>query len=358
MVKKLLSSLFVLLIVFAVQANPVTAGKVLMKLQSQFPSKLPVGGTSILYFVDQVDKISNGEVRMKFFEPGKLVPPAGVLDAVSKGQVDVGVCSSAYWAGKLPAAPLFLSAPFDLDAPGRLAWLLHGNGLKLWQEMYDSAGYNVKVLPMVVIPNESAGWFAKPISSLDDLKGLKIRYGGFAGDVMKKLGASVSFMPMGDVFPALEKGALDACEFSFPSVDAFLGFSKVVKYNYFPGWHQPSATIEVLINKDLWENKLSPHQQAVIEASALSTITWGMALGEAKQAAVLKDNVENKGVIIKTWSPEMLEAFRKTWEEVAGEQSAKDPFFKKAWEDLSAFSAEYELWLDTGYLPRNCNYAK
>lgn len=358
MAKRILSSLFVLLAVFAVQAAQVSAGKVLLKLQSQFPNNMPTGGPALLHFTDLVDTISNKAVRIKVYEAGKLVPPTGVLDAVSNGQVDAGYCSTAYWAGKLPAAPIFLNVPFGPEPPERMAWLYKGNGLKLWQEMYDTAGYKVKVLPILAYPAESAGWFARPIESVDDLKGLKIRYGGLAGEVMKKLGASVTMMPMGDVFPALEKGALDACEFSAPSVDAFLGFSKVVKYNYFPGWHQPPGTLELLINKEAWENKLDDSQRTLIETAAMATMLWGMAMGEAEQADVLMDNVQHKGVKNMTWSPELMAAYEQAWGEVAKEMSARDPFFKKVWDDLSAFRANYALWGEMGVLPRNCSQGK
>jgi len=354
MLKKSIILICVLAAAFALQADPVRAGKVMLKLQSHFPNNMPTAGPGLQRFAEVVATISDKNLRIKIFEVGKLVPPGGVLDAVSNGQVDAGYTTTAYWAGKLPAAPLFLNVPFGPEAPERIAWLYQGNGLKLWQEMYDSAGYNVKVLPVIAIPYESAGWFVEPVNSLEDLKGLKIRYGGFAGDVMKKLGASVTMMPMGDVFPALEKGALDACEFSAPSVDAFLGFSKVVKYNYFPGWHQPPSTLELLINKDVWEKKLTPAQRAIIETTAMANMIWSMADAEAAQAPVLIDNEQNKGVHNMTWSPEMLEAFRQAWEEVAKEQAEKDAFFKKAWEDLSAFRANYAIWGKMGYLPRNC----
>ena len=355
---KKLSTLFLMILMMAVLVpGPVHAKKMMIKLQSQFPDALPVIGESFIRFIENVQVMSGGEVNIKFYAPGKLVPPAGVLDAVSKNVVNAGFSSTAYWAGKIPASSIFLNVPFGPDATERVGWLMQGNGLKLWQEMYDTNGYNVKVLPIVLIPPESGGWFAKPIGSVDDFKGLAVRYGGYAGDVLKKYGASVSFMPMGDVFPALEKGLLDACEFSYPGLDAALGFSKVIKYNYFPGWHQPASTGELLINKDFWENKLNDQQRAIIETAVQANILWTLARGMATQADVLRDNAENKGVKNMTWPPEMIKAFEKGWKEVAAEYSAKDPFFKKVWEDLSAFRAKNVLWMEKGYLPTNCGAA-
>lgn len=353
MAKKRLRLLIGIIMMAVLASGPVQAKNVMLKLQSQFPDAIPVVGESFPRFIENVKVLSGGELNIKFYAPGKLVPPAGVLDAVSKKIVDAGISSSAYWAGKIPAASIFLNVPFGPDATEQMGWLMQGNGLKLWQEMYDTNGYNVKVIPIAAIPPES-GWFAKPIESVEDFKGLSVRYGGYAGDVLKKFGASVSFMAMGDVFPALEKGLLDACEFSYPGLDAALGFSKVVKYNYFPGWHQPGSTIELLINKDVWETKLSDTQRAIIETAAQANILWTLSRGVATQSDVLRDNAENKGVKNMTWSPEMIAAFEEAWAEVAAEYSAKDQFFKKVWDDLSAFRAKNALWMQKGYLHRNC----
>ena len=283
-----------------------------------------------------------------------LIPPEGVLEAVSKKIVDAGFSSPAYWAGKISAAPIFLNVPFGPDETERLSWLMEGNGLKLWQEMYDTNGYNVKVIPFSIIPPDTGGWFAKPIESVEDFKGLTVRFGGFSGDILRKFGASVLFMPMGDVFPALERGLLEACEFSYPELDAALGFSKVLKYNYFPGWHQPASTGELIINKKVWETKLNDQQRAILETAAQANIIWTQARGAATQAEIIRDNAETKGVKNMTWSPEMMAAFKKAWGELALEYSAKDPFFKKVWDDLSAFRAKNALWMQMGYLPRNC----
>lgn len=354
MAKKILR-LFIGIVMMAVlMPGPVLAKKVMIKLQSQFPAAMPVAGEAFVRFCDQIELLTSGEVKIKMYAPGKLVPPSGILDAVSNHVVDAGFSATAYWAGKMPAAPIFLNVPFGPEATERVGWLLEGNGTKLWQEMYDINGYQVKVIPIAIVPPETAGWFAKPITSPEDLKGLNFRIGGLAGDVMKKLGASVSFMSMGDIFPALEKGLLDACEFSYPSVDAMLGFSKVVKYNYFPGWHQPESSIELLINKTVWETKLTDTQRALFETVAHANILWSIARGKVTQSAVLIDNEQNKGVHNMIWSPEFLELFEKTWEEVAIEKSAQDPFFKKVWDDLSTFRAQNALWEEVGFLPRNC----
>jgi len=220
--------------------------------------------------------------------------------------------------------------------------------MDLYQEMYDTNGFDVKVLVCAMLPPETSGWFADEITSPEDLKDLKMRFFGLGGVIMGKLGVSVSVLPGGEIFPALEKGVIDATEYSLPSIDESQGFHKLVNYNYFPGWHQQATTHELIINKRVWEN-LSPTQQAQIETVCRSSIVHGIAYSESIQSAAVKRNQE-RGVQIKTWPPEMIELYRKTWEEVAAEESAKDPFFKKVWEDLTSFREDYATWADRAFL--------
>jgi TRAP-type mannitol/chloroaromatic compound transport system substrate-binding protein len=227
----------------------------------------------------------------------------------------------------------------------------YGNGRKLYQKMYDEAGYNVHVIPCGIIAPESSGWFAKPINSIDDLKGLKMRFYGLGGKAMQKLGASVSLIPGGEIFPALEKKAIDATEFSMPAIDARLGFYKVAKHNYFPGWHQQATLFELLINKDVW-NGLSDHQKMIIEMMCVAATADSFAYTEAIQGQVIKENVEQRGVTLHYWSEDMLASYKKAWEEVAAELSADSPMFKEAWEDLSSFRTDYRFWQSYGFLPR------
>jgi TRAP-type mannitol/chloroaromatic compound transport system substrate-binding protein len=222
-----LTGLAILGLVLAV--TPVMAKQ--YKLVSAFPSKLPIAGEGFLSFIERVKVLSAGEIDFKFYEPGKLVPAFAVLDTVSKGQVAAGFSASPYEAGKMPAAAIFLNVPFGPVGPERLAWLYQGGGLKLWQELYDAHGYNVKILPILQIPSESAGWFNKEIKTVADMKGMRMRIGGLGGATMTKLGASVSMIPFGDVPTALQTGALDGAEASFPTIDVAYGLPKILKIN-------------------------------------------------------------------------------------------------------------------------------
>lgn len=338
-------------VMFMVSATPALAGKVLLKVPVCFPTALPGLGSAAPWLAERIETLSNGEMKMKVYEPGKLVAPFEILDAVSKGKVNAGYSTAGYWQGKIPAASLFSAVPFGPEAGEYLAWLWYGDGMKLYQEMYDQAGYNVKVLVCSIIAPETSGWFAKPIESVADLKGMRMRFFGLGGQVMQKLGVSTSLLPGGEIFPALEKGAIDATEFSMPAIDQRLGLYKIVKFNYYPGWHQQATVFELLINKDVW-NKMSDHQKMVLEVGTRATVADQFAYTEAIQAPVIKENVEKRGVTNKYWSDEMLSTFKKTWEEVVAEQ-AKDPMFKKVYDNMSAFREEYKYWSAWGFLPRS-----
>ncbi|MGH1540158.1 MAG: TRAP transporter substrate-binding protein [Arenicella sp.] len=324
---------------------------VLLKTPIYYGSHLPGLGSSIKYVADNIATLSNGSVKMKMYEPGKLIGSKEILDAVSTGKVQAGFATPGNWTGKMPAAPLFSAIPFGPEAPEYLAWFLHGNGAKLHQELYDSAGLNVKTQMCGIIAPETSGWFPKEINGPGDLKGLKMRYFGLGALVMEKLGVSTVGLPGGEIFPALEKKAIDATEFSMPAIDKRIGVHKILKYNYFPGWHQQATTFELLINKDVW-NGMNDHQKAVIEHICKASTLNALAEGEALQAPVMLENVNKNGVTNKYWSEDMLALFKTKWDEVASEQSAKDPMFKKIYDDLNAFRASYDVWEANAFLPR------
>jgi len=337
---------------FAATSLPAAAAdKILLKTPIAFGSHLPALGTPIAWVADQLKLVSDGAIKMKIYEPGKLVSPPEILDAVSSGKVNSGYATAGYWQGKMPAAALFSAVPFGPEAGEYMAWLYYGNGMKLYQKMYDNAGYNVHVIPCAIISPETSGWFKKPIDKPEDLQGLNMRFFGLGAKVMEKLGVSTSLLPGSEIFPALEKGAIDATEFSTPSVDTRVGFHKIVKYNYFPGWHQQSTIFELLINKDVW-NKMSKGQQAAMDQVCKASMADSFAEGEAKQFSAMKENVEKRGVKIMQWNDTMLDAFQGAWDEVVTEQSAADSMFKKIWDDMSAFREDYKLWGQNAFLPR------
>ncbi|MEH6594816.1 MAG: TRAP transporter substrate-binding protein [Colwellia polaris] len=324
--------------------------KILLKTPIYYNSVLPSLGSTAKYLADNVQTLSGNSLKIKLYEPNKLVNPKEILDAVSTGKVQAGYATAGNWGGKIPAARLFSAVPFGPEAPEYLAWFYYGNGNKLHQELYDNNNLNVKVQVCGVLAPETSGWFKDEINSPKDLNGLKMRFFGLGALVMEKLGVSTVGLPGGEIFPAIEKGVIDATEFSMPVVDQRIGVKKLLKYNYFPGWHQQATIMELIINKDIWK-KMSDRQHSVIEHLCKSATLEAIALGEAVQAPVMKQNIKD-GVVNKYWSPEMLTTFKDKWDEVVVEQSAADPAFKKIHDDLAKFRKEYDLWESNAFLPR------
>jgi TRAP-type mannitol/chloroaromatic compound transport system substrate-binding protein len=343
--------IFLIIFVGSATAQENDEKKILLRAACAYPASLTGLGTAPGWIADRIDTLSGGSLKMKVYQPGKLVKTMEILGTVSGGKINAGFAASGYWVGTMPAAAFFTSVPFGPSPAEFLSWMYHGNGMKLYQEMYDKAGYNVKVFPCTLGPPETAGWYRKEINSVEDLKGLKMRFFGLGALVMQKLGVNVTSSTPGGVFSSLEKNVIDATEYSMPSVDAKAGFYKVAKYNYFPGWHQQSVILELLLNKDVWK-KMSPRQKMCIETLCQAATSDIFALSESLQGIALKENVEKHGVEMRYWSDEMLEKFKKAWLEVVKEQCAKDAFFKKVWDDLSAFRANYALWGAYGFLPR------
>ncbi|HCO92288.1 MAG TPA: C4-dicarboxylate ABC transporter, partial [Alphaproteobacteria bacterium] len=244
------------------------------------------------------------------------------------------------------ALQLFASVPFGPGAGEYLAWYYFGGGRQMFEEIY--ARHNIHGLVCGMIAPEASGWFREEIRSIEDLRGKKMRFFGLGAQVLEKLGVSTQLLASGDIFPALELGTIDATEFSMPAIDLDLGFHQAAKHYYFPGWHQQSTFFELMINKQAWE-ALDDTQRAQIETVCGDSVREGLAEGEYIQFAALQ-SLREKGVQIHRWPPEILTALSNAWDEVAAEQSAADPDFKRVWESLQAFRANYKEWRALGYL--------
>ena len=194
-----------------------------------------------------------------------LAPPLGTFDAVSSGKVEMAHSAAAYWVGRIPAAPFFTSIPFGLDAFGMRAWLTYGGGQQLWDKLYEP--YGVFSLQAGNTGIQMGGWYNKEINTAADLEGLKMRIPGLGGQVMTELGATVQVLPGGEIYQALETGAIDATEWVGPYDDRKMDFHKVTKYYYYPGWHEPGPTLESIVNKQAWES-LPEDLQMMIETAS------------------------------------------------------------------------------------------
>lgn len=327
-------------------AEQASGAPVTWRMASIYPSSVPIIGSTGARLTDLLREISAGSVDFQFYEPGILTPPLEIFDAISYGAIEAGWSTSGYWAGKEPALQLFSAVPFGPSAAEYLAWYDYGGGRAMFERLY--AKHNIFSLICGLTPPEASGWFKKEIKTVEDLQGLKIRFFGLGGQVLEKLGASPLLISGGEIYQALELGAIDASEYAMPAVDVRMGFHEVAGYYYFPGWHQQSTFFELMMNLDAW-NALSTTQQSQIEASCSTNIRVSLAEGEALQADALRQ-IRAKGVQIKIWPDPVLEALEEAWSEVAADLSAQDPAFKEAWDSLSDFRAAYKGWSDLGYI--------
>jgi TRAP-type mannitol/chloroaromatic compound transport system substrate-binding protein len=320
--------------------------KVRFNVQSSFASSLQILGPNAKHLVDTMKTISGGSIDARFFEPGAMVPPGQAFDAVASGSLDAAWATPGYWTGKDIAFAVYSTVPFGPDTGEYMAWMKFGGGEKMLQELY--AKYGIHSLICHVIAPEASGWFRNEIKTLEDLKGLKMRFFGLGANVMQKLGVATQLLQAGEIFQALQLGTIDATEFSMPAMDLSLGFYQVAKYYYFPGWHQQSTFGDLIINKAKWDT-FSATQKAQIQAACDSTTLRGIGLSEYAQAQAMQE-LKAKGVNFMTWNKEFLDAYRKGWQEVAKEQAEKSPEFKKAWDSLNAFRQTYSPWRERGYL--------
>lgn len=313
-----------------------------------FPKNLVYFGDGAQHMAEMVDKISEGQIQLNIHGSGDMVPALEVFNSVSSGAIAAGWDYIGYWGGTVPVAGLLGAMPFGPSPQVLLGWTLDGGGLDIIQKAYDE--YNVKILPCHLTAPEAGGWFNTEINSVDDFQGLRMRISGLGGKVLNKLGASTQLIPAGEIYLALERGRIDATEFSLPVIDKQLGFHKIAKYYYFPGWHQPSTWNSMIINKDVW-NGLTEHQQDMMWTACMANITWSVEVAQGRQADVLAE-FESAGVEVRRFPDDVLDKLRSTSEEVLQEEAAKDPYFKEAYESLSNYVEKAGRYEALQTLPR------
>jgi TRAP-type mannitol/chloroaromatic compound transport system substrate-binding protein len=329
-----------------VSTNIKNEKKINIKMAAAFPSSLIILGETGLKLGKKINEVSSGNINIKYFEPGALVPPMEIFDAVSSGGVDAGWASPAFWAGKVPALQFFTTFPFGPDPSEYISWLRYGGGNQIFREIYRS--HNIHSIHCMAISPEGSGWFREEIRSVEDLKGLKMRFLGLGAKVMEKLGVSTQLMAGGDIYPALELGTIDATEYGMPAMDLELGFHAIADNYYFPGWHQPASLGELMINLDLW-NSLTLAQQTQIEVTCAEMFLDSLAKSEAVQVQAI-NKLKELGVKIHKWSPEIMELYKNNWNIVVEEEASKNDEFKKVWNSIKSFRDEYAEWHDLGYV--------
>lgn len=297
-------------------------------------------GAGAVHLSETLETASSGQIKLKVHEPGDLVPPFEVFNAVSTGAVDAGWDWMGYWAGTVPVTNLYGALPFGPSPEAFMSWMWAGEGLDIIQGAYDP--YNIKVLPCLLSPQETGGWYNKEINTLEDFKGLRMRISGLGAKVLNKLGASTQLVPGNEIYLALERGRIDATEFSIPQVDQAMGFSEIAKYYYFPGWHQSASWFSLLINKDRW-NAYSDQQKAQFEVACRATQQWALAEASARQMKIVEE-LKAQGIEVRRFPDPVLQGLKQTWAEVRQEEMQQHPLFKKAYESLMAHAQLVNDW--------------
>ena len=274
-------------------AAPTAPETIRLRLATTWPSAIMLQQMPVRWAED-IKAASGGRLEIEVHPAGALVPAPEVLDATTARTIDAYHTFGGYWLGKMPAAPFFSSVPMTLEPFMHLVWVYEGGGLELWQRMYDEAGYNVKILPLGMTHPEGLAWSNKPLRKIEDWKGLKYRTVGWWAEILRGKDVAVTTLPAAELYPALERGVLDALEFSTPYNDRVLAFYEVAKYLTGPGMHQPGTLFYVGINKDSW-NALPPDLQALLETSARSATMWSWAKDFNESMAAV-DYFREKGI--------------------------------------------------------------
>ena len=324
-------------------------GRLHWRIPVAFNTNLPGLGDNILYVAKALREATGGRLDFDVYEPGEIVPAFSIVDAVRDNKVEAGYTWLGYDQGKISASALLGAVPFGLEPWEYNAWWYEGGGEKLGQALY--AKHGVHILLCGIIGPETAGWFRKPINSLEDVQGLKIRFAGLGGRVISELGASVTMLPGGEIFQALEKGAIDATEYSLPNVDQQLGFNRVAKLNYFPGWHQPSTASHLAINTERWES-LAAADKAAIELACTAGVTRNLAKAEQLQGRVIA-NFPNVGVTASKLPEPLLRELYAVTQQVLKDEAARDEDFANILSSQEGFRADYQHWKKLAYLPRD-----
>lgn len=315
-------------------------------MQSIYAGTLPLLGDTGRELGERVSTLTGGDLEIEFNDPGAIVQSNEIWDAVSTGAVDAGWYSPGFAQGVIPAAGLFTAVPFGPDVKEYVAWWYQGGGQEKWNEL--GGQFDIHSELCAVLVPEASGWFREPIETVEDLQGLKMRIFGLGARVLQKLGVQAQSLPPADTMTALRLGTIDSAEISFPAIDLNLEMNTYANNYYFPGWHQQTSLITFIVNKDRWEG-LSDQHRAVIQEVCAANVTRTMARGESMQLEPMA-KLREAGVEFRRWSPEMLDAFKGAWEEVAAEMSEEDAEFGEVWASFSEFRKQYAEWASYGYL--------
>ncbi len=311
------------------------------RLTSSFPKSLDTLFGAAEIFSRAVAEATDNRFQIQVFAGGEIVPPLAAADAVQNGTVEMCHTASYYYFGKDPTFAFGTSVPFGLNARMQNAWMYFGGGMELMNDFYKK--FNFYGLPAGNTGAQMGGWFRKEIRTVDDLKGLKMRIGGFAGTVIAKVGVVPQQIAGGEIYSALEKGTIDAAEWVGPYDDEKLGFQKVAQYYYYPGWWEGGPMLHNFINLDKW-NALPPAYRSIITTASARANEWMLAKYDAVNPAALNKLLAGRQAKLQAFPPAIMDACLKAALEVYAEVSAKNADFKKVWASMLAFRNDAYLW--------------
>ena len=323
----------------AAQSGP--ALKLQWKMATAWPTNFPGLGTGAAHLAELITQASGGRISVKVYGAGELASAFEVFDLVSRGTVQMGHSAAYYWKGKLPASPFFSAMPFGLNAQEMNGWLYAGGGIELWRELY--APSNLVPFPAGNTGVQMAGWFRKPITSVADLKGLKMRIPGLGGEVMEKVGVTPVNMPGGEIFSSLQSGAIDAAEWVGPYNDLAFGLHRVAKYCYYPGWQEPGSALECMVNKQAFD-ALPDDLKSIVETCCQAINSQMLAEYTARNQEAYDTLRSQHGVQFLPLPPDVLAALRQAAIEVLDAAGAADPFAARVLASVRAFQTRAKAW--------------
>ena len=315
-----------------------------------WPANFPGLGTAPKRFAEWVAAMSDGRLKIRVFGAGEVVPAMQVFEAVSRGTAEMGHGSAYYWSGKLAVAPFFTAVPFGLTAQEMNGWLHYGGGLELWRKAYEP--FNLIPLAAGNTGVQMAGWFNREINSLADIKGLTMRLPGIAGQVFERAGGTAVTLPGGEIYVALQTGVIDATDWVGPYNDLTFGLHEVATYYYYPGWHEPGPTLEMLVNRDAW-NALPTDLQQIVTVAARAVNQDMLDEYTALNNAALQTLINEHGVQLRRLPDDVLAEFKRLSEQVMAEQVAADPLVAEVYASWDAFRqqvSEYHRLSELAYL--------
>lgn len=303
----------------------------------------PILGEGADRIVKDIETMSGGRLKIQVFGGGELVPAMETFDAVSQGVAQIGHAASYYWAGKSPAAQLFTSVPFGMNTQQTNAWLNYGGGMDLWRELYS----NFNLIPFASgnTGGQMGGWFNKEINSVADLKGLKMRMPGLGGKIITKAGASAVLSPGGEIYTNLERGVIDATDWVGPYHDWLMGFHKIAKYYYYPSFAEPTGVVELIVNKDAF-NELPDDLKEIVKSAAAKTNELMLCEFEKKNAEYLNKIKNESKVELRKFPDDVILALKKYADETLNELREVDSFSGKIMDSYNKFRSEIKSWDD------------